>query len=139
LNYPEKAILSYERCGSEQDNYIIRSCGCGDSIVNLSKRCNHSYCINCAPKRKRRWKKKLLPYLKEYKNNHLYKWRFLTISPQNFEDYEEGVETIRKAWSKFLRRKYITERIQGSFYVIEVTEDGKGWNFHIHAIFYSRH
>lgn len=115
------------------------SCACVTRPIELKYNCDQSFCLNCSHRRKKRLRKRLLPFLDYHKNNSQYKWRFLTFSPRNYKNYEQGQKEIRKGWNKFIRRKYVSERIEGSFYVIEVTESGKGWNFHIHAIIYSRH
>ena len=139
LGYPEKALHLIEKCGSESDNYIMATCGCGTRPINLKNACNKSFCPNCSEKRKKRLRRRLLPFLKYYKNTSTYKWRFLTISPENYSDYKEGKIHLRKSWNKFIRRDYITERIYGGFYVMEVTNKGKGWNLHIHSIIYSKY
>ena len=68
----------------------------------------------------------------------MYSYKFLTIKPKNYDDFEYGKKHIRESFRKFIRRKYIKERVKGGFYVIEVTNHGKGWNFHIHCILFSR-
>jgi hypothetical protein len=62
----------------------------------------------------------------------------LTISPKNYENLEEGLKHIRKSFTKFLRHKYIDERIKAGLYVIETKGTEGNWNIHIHAIIYGR-
>jgi len=144
----------------------MATCGCGTRPIELNHACNKSFCPNCAKKRQRRIRRRLLPLLNYHKNNSKYQWRFLTISPENYSDdfqytkkfpkrktkkgifpsysttfkgYEAGKYHIRDSFNKFIRRDYIKERIYGGFSVIEVTNKGKGWNLHIHSIIYSKY
>lgn len=139
LGYPRKALKLVKTCGFGFGLKIIKSCGCGVEVLEVAESCNKSFCPMCSKKRKKRIRRRLFPLLKYYKNNPLYKWRFLTISPENYDNYDEGLKDIRKSFNKFIRRKYIRERVKGGFYIIEVTDKGEGWNFHIHAIIYSRY
>jgi hypothetical protein len=166
--YPEKALGIIEKCGLPSNNFIMATCGCGTYPIELNHSCNKPFCPHCAKKRKRRIRRRLLPFLKYHKNGSMYQWRFLTISPENypnnftytkkfpkrktknnvlpkcsiaFSGYEAGKYHLRDSFNKFIRRKYIVEgdRIYGGFYVTEVTNKGKGWNLHIHSIIYSRY
>ena len=166
--YPEKALNIIEKCGQPSNNFIMATCGCGTHAIELNHSCNKPFCPNCSKKRKRRIRRRLLPFLKYHKNGAVYQWRFLTISPENYSDtfvyvkkfpkkrtkkeiipkcsieytgYEAGKYHLRDSFNKFIRRKYIQEgdRIYGGFSVIEVTNKGKGWNLHIHSIIYSRY
>lgn len=138
-NYPKKGLSLIEKCGSESDNFIMATCGCGTTPINIKHACNRSFCPNCSKKRQRRLRRRLLPFLKHYKNSSMYQWRFLTVSPENYVDYNEGKEHLRKSWNKFIRRKYIQERVKGGFSIIETTNKGKGWNLHIHSLIYSKY
>ncbi len=137
LDYPEKALNLVRKCGSISGNFLMGDCRCGTEIIPLKYSCNKPFCPRCSKKRKRRIRRRLLPFLKYYKNNATYQWRFLTISPKNYSDYEAGKVHLRKSWNKFIRRDYISKRVHGGFYVIETTNKGKGWNLHIHSIIYS--
>lgn len=139
LGYPAKSLRNFSVCGESTQNYIIASCGCGTYPIELKFVCNNKFCPSCSKRRQIRLRKRLLPYLKSFKNNSLFKWRFLTLSPKNYESYEEGQKDIRESWKKFLRRSYIKDRIKGGFMVVEVTKKNQTWNFHIHAIIYSRY
>ena len=166
--YPEKALNVIEKCGEPANNFIMASCGCGTFPIELNHSCNKPFCPNCSKKRKRRIRRRLLPFLNYHKNGSMYQWRFLTISPENysndfvytkkfpkrktkkgivdkgiitFSGYEAGKYHLRDSFNKFIRRKYIKEgdRIYGGFSVIEVTNKEKGWHLHIHSIVYSRY
>lgn len=140
LGYPETAINLIEKCGTSKHQFMTVTCGCGTRAVELKNSCNKRFCAICSEKRKKRLRKRLLPYLKAFPNNAKYQFRFLTISPLNYDDLEKGIKDIRKSFNKFLRRKYISERIKGGFHILECKESKNNtWNVHIHSIIYSRH
>ena len=139
LNYPEKALYNFEHCGEPKGMYLLADCGCGTYPIELKNKCDNKFCPRCSKIRAFRTRKRLIPYLRSFKNNSFYKWRFLTISPVSYESYEEGKKHIRLSWKRFLKRSYIKDRIEGGFMVVEVTNKSGLWHFHIHAIIYSRH
>lgn len=132
------------------------TCSCSHKIAPLKYRCNLRTCPDCAKLRQERLKKRFLPIFQQFKPDRTNFYYFLTISPQNYEDLEFGIRDIRKNFNKFLRLKYIKERMKGALSIIEIkqTWPGKpqydkkgkflyyhnkwGWNIHIHAIVYGR-
>ncbi|MBS3150819.1 protein rep [Candidatus Woesearchaeota archaeon] len=143
----DKIAYSLEKCGQNQRGIIMVNCNnCGyNRVTTLDYRCNFSICPNCYRKRKNRILRDYLPILNQYKicNSHNnvmgYGLRFLTISPKNYSCMEEGFEHIRKSFQKFIRRKYIQERIDGYIYCIEGKQkEGRTWNIHLHAIILSK-
>jgi hypothetical protein len=119
LGYPKKSIDSMEKCGKETGFKFIKNCGCDTQIIRATHHCSLRTCESCAKIRKRRTINKYLPHLEgiyQTRRDFLY---FLTISPENYSNLEEGLEHIKKSWSKFIRHDYIKKRIKGGFYVIE--------------------
>lgn len=140
LGYSEKSLHLIENCGNfVHGKVIIGSCGCGTESKTMKLRCNTRFCPECAKKRRRRLRRRFLPFLRKFHNTHTYQFRFLTISPKNYKNLKHGLNHIRKSFSKFIRRKYIRDRVKGGFYIIEVTNKGNDWNIHLHCILYSRH
>lgn len=142
LGYPHQSICSLERCGKECGLYGLRECDLdcelNDQIVPYIHRCNLRTCQVCAKRRKNITYSRFIPFFKLYEVNRQDFFQFLTISPPNYKTFEEGFKDIRKSFNKFVRRKYIKERIKAGFYVIEAKETEKGWNIHIHAVLYGR-
>ena len=140
LDYPEKSIWSMKNCGLNiGSQHIIKKCGCGINLIPLNHHCSLRTCPDCSKLRKRRIRDKFLPFMKSLPRNRLHDIYFLTISPKNYANLEKGMEHLRKSFSKFVRLKYINERILGGLAVIETKQtDEKGWNLHLHAIIYSR-
>lgn len=143
LGYPLQSIQSMQKCGLDSGQTIIKTCGCGNSLINLKHHCNLRTCPTCSKMRKRRIRRRYMPYLTPKFNNKTDFFYFLTISPQNYEG-PEGLEKIRKDFSKFVRLKYVKERVKAGIWVIECKTknkfgDSKGWNVHIHCICYGRY
>lgn len=154
MGYPEKSINSLQRCGEECGFYVTRSCLCGDFSVGLTWRCSSRVCPECSKVRRRRIFASFLPFFKQFPVTRKDFHQFLTISPKNYKSLPEGLKSIRKGFSKFIRRKYIKERIKAGFYIIEAVQVWKGkpifdknghflynaqedgWNLHIHAVVY---
>lgn len=57
----------------------------------------------------------------------------MTLTVRNSEDVE-CVRHLRESWAKFRRRKLIRERVSGGVAAVEVTNNGKGWHPHLHAV-----
>lgn len=62
---------------------------------------------------------------------------FLTLTIANSPD-PESVRKLRKDWAKMRRRKIIAGKVSGGIAAIEVTNKGKGWHPHLHAIIDSK-
>jgi hypothetical protein len=144
-NYPESALWNFLNCGgiARYKGSILRimaTCQCQTRVFDATYRCNLRTCPVCSRTRKKRLRRRFLPYLKslpyERGKHQVY---FLTISPRNYPSFKKGLAHIKKSFKKFLRTKYIRERIKGGLYVIETKHTlDKGWNIHIHAIIYGR-
>lgn len=138
LGYPQKSIESMEKCGVSTGFRVLAACGCSTRVLSLKHHCNLRTCPECAKKRKRRIVRQYKPFLESLpqdRTNFLY---FLTISPQNYTNLQEGLTHIKKSFAKFLRHKYIKDRIKAGLYVIETKGTEGNWNIHIHAIVYGR-
>ncbi len=57
----------------------------------------------------------------------------LTLVNKNYLSRED-VSGLRRSFSKLMRRKFYKNRILGGLYVIEITNKGRGWNIHLHAL-----
>lgn len=139
LGYPENSIRSMLRCGNLTGFRILKVCSCKNEILNMSHRCNLRTCPVCSKTRQRRIVRKYAPFLRNLAKDRTYFIYFLTISPKNYSDLNYGLKHIRQSFIKFLRHKYIKERVKAGLYVIE-TKGGTGnWNIHLHALIYGRY
>lgn len=103
-------------------------CVCCGETKETTTRCMLRYCPACAPavtaRRMARW----APVIDRIK------WPlFVTLTIPNSED-PESLRALRGHWSKFRRRKIMRERVAGGIATFEVTNKGKGWHPHIHAV-----
>lgn len=137
LGYPESSLSSMFKCG-QHSCQIVKTCDCGVSLIDCKHSCNLRTCSNCSLKRKRRIRKQYLPFLQDFHPNKTDFYYFLTISPKNYDSFDEGLEHISKSFSKFVRLKYVKDRVKAGLYVIETKNTGKGWHVHLHAIVYGR-
>jgi len=137
--YPDKSLKSMLNCGKFYGK-MMAICDCQTKLISLSHHCNLRTCPTCSQTRKKRIRKAYLPILEKFNTNryaleHLY---FLTISPANYSNLEEGLKDIRRSFKLFLRDKYVKERIKGGISIIETTNNGNGWHIHIHAIIFGK-
>ena len=139
------SIKSLENCGKNTGQFITKSCGCGQISIPLTPRCNNRACSICSKTRSRKIIRELLPLLSRYSTNPRDKkyLKFLTISPANYDSPENALEDIKSNLNKFLRKEYVKNRIDACIIVIETKTKNrfgeyKGWNFHIHIIYYGK-
>lgn len=138
IGYSEESINSMLKCG-EVTGSLLKNCGCGPKLVVLKYNCNLRTCFKCARNRKLRLRRKYSSFLGSLHQDNVYSLYFLTISPKNYGNLGEGLSHIRKSFAKFIRLKYIKERIKAGLYVIETKQSDIGdWNIHIHCIIYGK-
>lgn len=138
LGYSQRSLTSMQKCGEPDGRFFEHKCGCGTFIDKMRWKCNLSICNECAIRRKRRIFDDFLPVLGKLRPNHNYFYRILTINPENYDNLKEAYDHIRKSYSKLIRREFF-KSIVGGLYAVEVTNNGNGWNVHIHAVIYSKY
>mgnify|MGYP003969922153 CR=1 FL=1 len=139
LGYPLSSIESMNKCGKPTGFNYTRTCKCTGEVIAGTWACNLRTCLPCSLKRKKKIRKSYMPLLNGVKEDRTYSLEFLTVSPENFVDLEFGLQTVRKSFSKWLRLKYVKDRLKGGIYGLEAKKSADGsWNVHIHAIIFSR-
>lgn len=111
---------------------------CGDEI--------RLECVNCGHKRttEKRCKKRWCPScayfiaaerVDKYQSAAAcFEWPlFVTLTMRNSIDVE-GLTRLKAAWGKMRRRKLIREKVRSGIIGYEVTNKGKGWHPHLHAL-----
>lgn len=103
-------------------------CTCCGSLKTAEIHCLKRYCPACTPivtaQRLAKWAKPISQMT----------WPlFVTLTIPNSLD-PESLTRLKKGWQKFRRRKLIREKVAGGVATYEVTNKGKGWHPHIHAI-----
>jgi hypothetical protein len=121
---------SLDNTGISSHRTITLYCGqCGEPVT-VKLKCSDRTCPEC---RRRTYFKLLKGWLELVKPMVNPKLLTLTIKNKSYLD-KKDIKFIRKCFNKFLRKKYYKRRIKGGLYVIEITNKGRGWNIHIHAL-----
>lgn len=104
------------------------TCVCCGAKKTVETRCKKRWCPACAHSIQQERIKRFGGAIK------LMQWpMFLTLTMPNSKNVE-SVRELRKGWGKMRRRKLIAERVLGGVAAIEVTNKGKGWHPHLHAV-----
>ena len=122
--YADDLVEVLERCQKEV-RFICTHCG---NRATGKTHCMARWCPCCQPlvtaERYARWGQ----------IEKLVRWPlFLTLTIPNSED-PESLRRLKKKWSAFRRRKLIREKVAGGVATFEITQKGKGWHPHIHAL-----
>lgn len=128
-----------ERLWSENENELgnkLAVCGlpmklscthCGHGKM-AETRCKKRWCPAC------QWSIQRTRMVRFGGAIRMMKWPlFVTLTQPNSDD-PECVRELRANWSKMRRRKLLADKIRGGVASIEVTNKGKGWHPHLHAI-----
>ena len=98
----------------------------------LSTRCNRKWCPCCARQIAAKRAAKLRTVAASFK------WPlFITLTVPNLSGDVEGIDFIRdlrKAFGRLRHKRIWKERVKGGAAAIEVTNTGKGWHPHLHAL-----
>lgn len=122
-----------------RDYYYLKE----EDVMPLNRQCEkHILCPMCARSRSMRmvngYHEAIIEQLIN-SDHHLFP-TFLTLTVKNGDDLLERFEHLKKSFKKLLNRRkdpdYDTEfnKVVGGVYSYEVTNKGKGWHPHIHAI-----
>jgi len=115
-----------ENCHS---HYTIAVCCNCNTVRKFPNRCDQGHCPECQPhlaherKRQVEW---WLPTLKQPKH--------VVLTVRNIPDLSRAHLTQLRSWFTNLRRRKRYQNWTGGFYSIEVTNEGRGWHLHIHAL-----
>ncbi|MGZ5506923.1 MAG: protein rep [Limisphaerales bacterium] len=115
-----------EKCG-EKFTLVCTSCG---HRTLAEKRCRQKWCPVCvrgiAAKRAAKF---------QQASTRMQWPLFVTLTVRNTADSGEPfVRKLRRDFGKFRRTKFWRDRVKGGVAGIEVTNKGKGWHPHIHAL-----
>jgi hypothetical protein len=64
--------------------------------------------------------------------------KFVTLTVKNVPDLTRGHITEFRGWFRKLRHRKFAEHWGGGFYTFEVTNEGRGWHLHMHALIDAR-
>jgi hypothetical protein len=138
LRDDEKSLLENRLREEESEDLAEILADCGRELKLI--------CVNCGTHRsaKIRCKKRWCPVCAYYVAvDRVQKYReavshfqwplFVTLTVPNTPDVE-GLVRLKESWGKFRRRKLIRDRVVSGVVGYEVTNKGKGWHPHIHAL-----
>lgn len=106
----------------------LLTCTCCGTTKPAEIHCKRRWCPACQPivtaKRVSRW------------NHAIQKLQwplFVTLTMENSTN-PESLRKIKDGWGKLRRRKLINTKVKGGIATFEITNKGKGWHPHIHAV-----
>ena len=109
--------------------YTVAQCqGCG-TVRKYPNRCDQFYCPECQPVLSRERKKQV-----EWWTRTIRQPKHIVLTVQNTATLDKtNIRSFRDAFTR-LRKRRFTRNWQGGFYALEVTNEGKGWHLHLHAL-----
>jgi len=115
-----------QECHTRQ---VVKLCtGCYTPKV-FYNRCENFYCPCCARRLSNDRRKSV-----EFWTAKIRQPKHVVLTAKNTEDFTPAVvRRFKEAWSK-LRRRAFAKNWSGGFYSLEVTNEGKGWHLHLHAL-----
>lgn len=119
------------RCHTQQ---IIKLCnGCRSKSIYYN-RCENFYCPCCAGRLARDRRKSV-----EWWAKNISQPKHVVLTARNTETItRKRLDAFKRAFAN-LRRKKFAKNWRGGFYGIEVTNEGKGWHLHLHALVDARY
>lgn len=129
----ERQLSKKAECEDSSHGYITLFCTqCGYMhVVQLN--CGDRTCPVC--------RKKWYGYHFRALANVMAAWknvRIMTLTLKNIQSEcfsKESVKNMRKSFTRLLHRKYFKSRIKGGFYFVHITNHGRGFHLHIHAVY----
>lgn len=114
------------RCHTEA---TVKLCtGCYSPKVYYN-RCENFYCPLCQKRLANDRRKSV-----EWWSSHVTQPKHVVLTARNTQTFTaETVRHFKAAWAK-LRRRAVAKNWRGGFYSLEVTNEGRGWHLHLHAL-----
>ena len=126
--------VKMEDCHSRFNFFSCQGCGAVGIFPNS---CNNRICPDCGVKIKNRLIAKYENSFGNLSNFHRYRLKLLTLTLVNVDSLNGSVNVfteIRKAFLRFRHRAVLAKKLYGGVYVIETSNQGKGWNVHLHVL-----
>jgi hypothetical protein len=114
------------KCHTEQTVKYCNGCRVPKIFYN---RCEVFYCPCCAKRLANDRRKSV-----EWWTAQITQPKHVVVTTRNTEKISpQRVAHVKAAWAK-LRRRAFAKNWRGGFYSLEVTNEGRGWHLHIHAL-----
>lgn len=115
-----------EKCHSESVN--LRCAGC-QRVNTVWNRCDLFFCARCQPRLARERAESVEWWTKQIRQP-----KHVVLTLANTPDLtKEHVQHMKDSFTR-LRRSVFAKNWLGGFYRLEVTNEGKGWHLHLHAL-----
>ncbi len=115
-----------EKCHTE---YTVAQCSKCHTVKKFPNRCDNFYCPECQPRLSNERRKAVEWWTREIKQA-----KHVVLTVQNVPGITKShVQEFRKWWTR-LRRTKFARHWHGGFYSLEITNEGRGWHLHLHAL-----
>lgn len=113
-------------CGTKWS--IIECAGCG-KLTHVSNHCDSRWCAACQPTLTRKRQEGL-----EWWTKTISQPKHVVLTVRNVNDLTpEYIRWFKDSWGR-LRRSQFAKDWRGGIYSLEVTNEGRGWHLHLHAL-----
>jgi hypothetical protein len=118
--------LKLENCHTR---YTIAVCSGCNRVNKFPNRCDLFFCPECQPRLSQDRKKAV-----EWWTREVAQPKHVVLTVQNVPDLTPfHIQEFRR-WFTNLRRSKFARNWTGGFYSLEVTNEGRGWHLHLHAL-----
>lgn len=117
---------SLERCHTI---YTIGQCGKCRTVQKFPNRCDQFFCAECQPRLSNDRKRAV-----EWWTREINQPKHVVLTVQNVPVLTKGHVQEFRRWFTNLRRSKFARNWSGGFYSFEVTNEGRGWHLHCHAL-----
>lgn len=115
-----------EHCHSQ---YTVAVCNGCSKVQRFPNRCDTFFCAECQPRLSENRRRAV-----EWWTREISQPKHVVLTVVNLTDLTGAhIDEFRKMWHRLLRSKFAENWI-GGFYNIEVTNEGRGWHLHLHAL-----
>lgn len=109
--------------------FTVAQCSACKSVKKFPNRCDQLFCPECQPRLSSDRRKAV-----EWWARTITQPKHVVLTVQNVPDLtREHVHQFKKWWRN-LRRTKFASNWKGGFYSLEVTNEGRGWHLHLHAL-----
>ena len=117
---------SLDNCHS---TFTVAQCNDCGKVQRFPNRCDQFFCAECQPRLSADRRKAV-----EWWVNLISQPKHVVLTVANLPTFSKGhVQEFKRWWSRLRRRKFASNW-QGGFYSLEVTNEGRGWHLHLHAL-----
>ena len=136
--FSESIVAKLDTCGRNDLADQIRDChsiatykrcnGCS-ALSKFYNRCDKLWCPLCTPRLARERRESV-----EWWTNEVGQPKHVVLTARNSETLTKArVKEFKAAFAR-LRRLKLARNWRGGFYSLEVTNEGRGWHLHLHAL-----